>query len=66
MYGPCENFLEDFYTSALLKAIRINLFCSKKAGGQPFRIVELQKSAREFSHGLDFNDCYKVKSDASA
>ena len=44
----------DFCTSALLKALKINLVTTlKKADGQAFRIVEVQKSAREFSHDLD-------------
>ena len=46
----CENSLVDFCTSALLKALRINLLYSKKA----FRSAEVWKSAREFSHGLSF------------
>ena len=30
-------------------------FTLKKADGQAFRTAELQKSAREFSHGLDLS-----------
>ena len=50
---PCENPLADFCTSALLKALKINTGYSKKTDGQAFRSAEVQKSAREFSHGLD-------------
>ena len=31
---PCENSLADFCTSALLKALKINLLTLKKADGQ--------------------------------
>ena len=34
---PCENCLEDFCISALLKALNINLLYFKKASGQAFR-----------------------------
>ena len=46
---PCENSLVDFCTSALLKPLKINLLYSKKS----FRSAEVQKSAKEFSHGLN-------------
>ena len=49
-----ENFLADFCTSVLLKAL-------KKTDGQAFRGAEVQKSAREFSHGLDFSRGYANK-----
>ena len=38
----------------LLKAQTINLLYSKKTDGQAFNSGEVQKSAEEFSHGLDF------------
>ena len=28
---PCEKFLADFHTSVLLKALKLNLLCSKKS-----------------------------------
>ena len=40
---PSEYSLADFCTSALLKAVRINL------------LAKVQKSAREFSHGFDLS-----------
>ena len=51
---PCEKFLADLYISALLKTLRINLLYFKKTDGQAFNSGEVQKSAEEFSHGLDF------------
>ena len=55
---PCGNCLADFCTSALLKALKINLIYSKKikkSDGQAFRVAEVQKSAGEFSNGLDLS-----------
>ena len=46
----CEKFLADFYISALLKTLRINLLYSKKTDGQAFNSGEVHK----FPHGLDF------------
>jgi hypothetical protein len=44
------------WTSALLKALKINnLLYSKKTDGQTLRSADVQKSAKEFSHGLDFS-----------
>ena len=37
-----------------MKALKINILYSKKADGQAFRSAEMEKSARNFSHGLDF------------
>ena len=51
---PCENPLADFCTSALLKALKINTGISKRTDGQAFRCAEVQKSARQFSNGLNF------------
>ena len=34
---PCENFLADFCTSALLKALKINLLYSKKSRCSSFQ-----------------------------
>ena len=34
---PCEKFLASFCTSALLKALKINLLYPKKTDGQAFR-----------------------------
>ena len=39
MSRPCENFIADFCTSALLKPLKINLIFPKKADGQAFRIA---------------------------
>ena len=50
---PCENFVADFCTSALLKALKATFFTLKKEDGQAFRSAEVQKSTSEFSHGLD-------------
>lgn len=47
----------DFWTSALLKALKSTFFALKKADGQAFRGAEAQKSARNFSYGLDFKLC---------
>ena len=56
---PSENSLADFCTSALLlKAL--NLY-SKKANFQAFSSAEVYKSAREFSHGLDFRLKLQIK-----
>jgi hypothetical protein len=52
---PCEKFLVEFCTSALLKALKFNLLSLKKADGQTLRSAEVQKSALEFSRGLDLN-----------
>ena len=52
---PCENSLADFCIFALLKALKINLIYSKKVDGQAFKSKEVQKSAREFSQGLNLN-----------
>ena len=41
------------HTFALLKALKVNLFYSKKANGNAFKSAEVQKSAEEISHGLD-------------
>ena len=47
--------MKNFYrTFALLTALKINLVSLKKANGQAFRSAEVQKSTREFSHGLNF------------
>ena len=35
--------------------LKINLFYFKKTDGQAFRSSQVQKSAREFSHGLNFS-----------
>ena len=51
---PCENSLVDFCNSALLKALKINLLYPKKYRCSNFRSAKVRKSAREFSHGLDF------------
>ena len=58
MSRPCENSLADFCTSALLKAL--NLYY-KKANFQAFSSAEVYKSAREFSHGLDFRLKLQIK-----
>jgi hypothetical protein len=50
---PCENSLADFCSFALPKVLKINLLNPKKAIGQAFRSVEVQITARKFSHGLD-------------
>jgi hypothetical protein len=55
---PSENSLADFCTSALLKAL--NLY-SKKANFHAFSIAEVEKAAREFSHGLDFRLKLQIK-----
>ena len=50
---PCENSLANYCTSKSSKnkpPLSLN-----KADGQAFRSVEVQKSARNFSHGLDFS-----------
>ena len=39
---PCENSLADFCTSALFKALKINLLYSKKADGQAFRSAKVR------------------------
>ena len=53
---PFEKFLADFGTSALLKALKINLlFTLKNADGQAFRSAEVRKYARDFSHDLNLN-----------
>ena len=55
---PCGNCLADISTSALPKALKINLIYSKKnwkADGQAFKVAEVQKSAGEFSHGLNLS-----------
>ena len=50
---PYENFLVDFCTFSLLKALKTNLFYTKKTpDGQTLRSAEVQESAREFSHSL--------------
>ena len=48
--GPCEKYLADFCASALLKALKINLFLQIV---EVFRSAEVRKSAREFSHVLN-------------
>ena len=53
--GPFENCLADFCRSALLKVLKINFLYPKKADGQTFKSAEVQKSTREFSHGLDLS-----------
>ena len=50
---PGENYLAEFCTFALLKALKINLIYSKKVDGQAFKSKEVQKSARGFSQGLN-------------
>ena len=46
---PCEKFLADFFTTAFLKALEINLLCLST-----LKIaVEVQKSTREFYHRED-------------
>ena len=54
MSRHCEHFPADFCASALLKALKINSFNLKKADGQAFRSADVQKSGKEFSHGLNF------------
>ena len=51
---PCENYLVDFCTSAFLTTQKMNLLYSKKSM-QMVKLSEEQKSAREFSHSLDFS-----------
>ena len=58
MSGLLENYLADFCTSTLLKALKINLLYPNTKDGKPFRHAEVQKSAREFSHGLDLSRCF--------
>ena len=55
MSGPFENCLANFCRSALLKALKINFLYRKKADGQTLKSAEVQKSTREFSHGLDLS-----------
>ena len=38
-----------------MKALKINILYSKKADGQAFKSAEMEKSARNFSHGLDLS-----------
>ena len=45
-----EYYLVDFCSSLLLNAL-----LPSNADGQSFRGAEVQKSVREFSHGLDFS-----------
>ena len=47
-------------TLADFKNLKINLLYSKKTDGQEFQSVEVRKFAREFSHGLNFNECDKT------
>ena len=54
--GPFENYLAVFCTSALLEALKINLlYLLRKANDQAFRSAKVLKSARNFSHGLEFS-----------
>ena len=48
MSGLCENCLADFYISALLKAVKSNLLSPKFV-----KVSVVQKSARQFSDGVD-------------
>ena len=41
-----------FWTVALCKALKINLLYSKKMNMYAFNSAKVQKSAKEFSHGL--------------
>ena len=52
---PGENSLAEYCTFELLKALKINLIYSKKVDGQAFKSKEVQKSAREFSQGLNLS-----------
>ena len=49
----CEKSLVDFCTSVLLKALKINLICSKKK--QMVKLAVMQMSVGHFSNGLDFS-----------
>ena len=50
---PCDNFLADFCTSAILKVS--NSIALTKSDGQVFRRPEVQNFAEEFSHGLNLS-----------
>ena len=45
---PCEKFLADFGTSALIKALKINLLSSTKADAQALRSAEVQRPLENF------------------
>ena len=51
MSWPCGNSLANFCTSEGFK--NQSPFDLNEANGEAFIIAELQKLAREFSHGLD-------------
>ena len=47
--------LQNWYFSVINgKSLKTNLLYFKKSRGQAFSSAEVQKSAREFSHGLNF------------
>ena len=52
---PCENSLAFFCTTALLKAIKINLLYSIKRRWSSFQKCRSAKSSSKFSHGLHLN-----------
>ena len=55
--------MKRFYlTFALLKNLKINLLYPKKGRWPAFRFADLQKSARQFSHGLGISMCYTLSS----
>lgn len=49
------NSVADFFTSALLKPLKVNLLYPKKSDGEAYRSAEVQNFTIEFSHGLDIS-----------